>query len=68
MSEQAALLCLQSWAGFTKHAVTIVGETPKRFRVRIDEDMVRLPSKRTGRRGDVFFVPKHAVKLVKDKA
>ncbi len=60
-----AVLALDSWAGRTEHPVEIVGETPKRYRVRILEDWLILPSKRVAERGDVVLVPKYAVRVLR---
>ncbi len=54
-------LCLNDWAGFHKHPVEIVRETPKRYQVRLLEDM-RLPSRRWGQKGQLVMVPKYAIK------
>lgn len=54
-------LCMDGWAGFHKEPVEIVGETPKRYRVRLLADC-RLPGRlRFGKKGDVVLVPKYAV-------
>jgi hypothetical protein len=49
----------QSWAGLTWHPATLVGETPKRYRVRWLETFF------SGRRraGTIQLVPKHAVRF-----
>lgn len=62
MTDQKAYLLLDSWAGREKHEVEIVGETAKRYRIRLLSD-VRLPSKRDGKAGDVVLVPKYAIKI-----
>jgi hypothetical protein len=59
---QSAVLLLNGWSGRSEHPIELVGETPKRYRVRLLCD-VRLPSRRQGRAGDVILVPKHAIKL-----
>ena len=61
-----AVLALDSWAGRTEHPVEIVGETPKRYRVRILEDWLGLPSRRVASRGDVVLVPKYAVRILRE--
>ena len=54
-------LCMNGWEGFTKEPVEIVGETPKRYRVKLLKDC-RLPGRnRRGERGDIVLVPKYAV-------
>jgi hypothetical protein len=52
-----ALLHLQSRAGHTEHKVSVLGETPKRFRVRFEEDV----HFGLGVKGTTRLVPKHAV-------
>jgi len=54
-------LMLDGWGGRSEHPVEIVGETPKKYRVRL-LGYVRLPGGREGKKGDVVLVPKHAVK------
>ena len=55
-------LLFDSWAGRTRVFVEVVGDTPKRTRVRLMEDC-KLPGRnRWGRAGDVILVPKDAVK------
>lgn len=53
-------LHLQGWHGKSKHPVEIIGETPKRIRVRMCEK-VNLPSRRVADVGAVVLVPKYAV-------
>jgi hypothetical protein len=55
-------IALDTWAGRRYYPVEIVGETPKRVRVRIlATDGVMLPGGRYARCGEVVLVPKHAV-------
>jgi hypothetical protein len=61
-----AVVVVQSWAGRSVVPVTIVGETKMLWRVRLDADK---PRKLAGRNvwrqpGDVFLVPKTAVRLL----
>lgn len=57
-----AFLVLDSWAGRSYHPVEILGETPKKYRVRIlSPDGVRLPRYRYAALGDVVLVPKTAI-------
>lgn len=56
------VLLIDSWAGRSRHPVEIVGETPKKYRVKLLEK-ARLPGKRC-ESGDIVLVPKTAVKLV----
>lgn len=55
-----AALLLDGWAGRERHKVEVIGETPKRYRVRLLAD-TRLPSNRQHKAGDVVLVPKYAV-------
>lgn len=55
-------LALDSWAGRRLHAVEVLGETPKKARVRITTaDGVMLPGRRRASCGDVVLVPKDAL-------
>lgn len=52
---------VQSWAGVHEVPVEVIGETPKRYRVRILKDD-RWPGRRNSvKSGDVKLVPKHAL-------
>lgn len=53
--ERPARLHLNGWAGHTTHAVTVLAETPKRYRVRFEEDAYRY------RKGEIRLVPKRSV-------
>lgn len=54
-------IVLDGWAGIVKYPVEIIGETPKRYRVRCKNTFS------IGRiyhfSGDEFLVPKHAVEI-----
>ena len=50
-----AYLHLNSWAGHTKHLVTIIRETPKRYEIELRENCIK------GRIGKIITVPKYAV-------
>ena len=63
----AAYLVLDSWAGRERIPVEIVGETPKRYRVRLLADAL-LPSRRHCAAGDVVLVPRYAVRVDGDQA
>lgn len=53
---------IDGWAGRISYAVEVVGETPKRYKVRLLED-ARLPGRnRRGAKGDIVTVPKPAVR------
>lgn len=57
---------LTGWHGTTWHRCVVVGETPKRYRVRLEED-ARLPGRnRSGNAGDVVLMPKDAVRFGND--
>lgn len=63
-----ACLVLDTWAGRLRYPVEVVGETPKRLRVRILEpDGVMLPSRRFAKYGEVVLVPKYAVSHSREK-
>lgn len=44
--ERAGRVWYQSWAGLTSTRVLVIGETPKRYRVRFVDGTVRLVPKR----------------------
>lgn len=54
-------LALDGWAGIRHIPVEILGETPKRYRVRLCND-ARLPGGREKKKGDVVLVPKTAIR------
>jgi hypothetical protein len=56
-SEQA-FVHLNSWAGRTKHSVTILKETPKRYYVRWDDQTSFLGRFETG---CYYYIPKYAI-------
>jgi hypothetical protein len=54
-------ICMDGWAGFHKEPVEIVGETPKKYRVKLLKDC-RLPGRwREGKAGQIILVPKYVV-------
>jgi hypothetical protein len=53
-----AVVNLDGWAGRTQVRVTVLGETPQRYRVRYEEDA---GYSRGARQGSVKLVPKYAV-------
>ena len=61
-TERPALLCLDGWAGRVNIRVAVIGETAKRYRVRLEE-AAHLPSRRFAAAGDVVMVPRYAVRL-----
>lgn len=63
MADRTGVLCMDSWAGRAEVPVTIIGETPKRYRVILGRDC-RLPGRgRFGTKGQAVLVPKAAVRL-----
>lgn len=64
MSAEIAVLVLDTWAGRRHHAVEVVGETPKKVRVRIlTSGGVMLPGRRYVPCGETVLVPTHAVRI-----
>ena len=57
-----AVLVLDGWAGRERIPCEVVGETPKRYRIKLQRDAL-LPGRRRCQAGDVVFVPKYAVKM-----
>ena len=54
-------LHMETWAGHRKYPVTIVGETPTRFRVLIDHDGGVNIRNRHAEKGSIVLVPKYAI-------
>lgn len=62
MSATAKCIVLDTWAGRRYYAVEVVGETPKKARVRIlTPGGVMLPGRRHVQYGEIALVPKHAI-------
>lgn len=62
MSAVIKSLVLDTWAGRRYYAVEIVGETPKKARIRIlTPGGVMLPGRRYVNCGETVLVPKHAI-------
>lgn len=62
MSTAAKCVVLDTWAGRRYYAVEVVGETPKKARIRVlAPDGVMLPNRRYVQCGDIALVPKHAI-------
>jgi len=57
-------LGLQGWHGLTWTEVEIVGETPKKYRIKALRDMRLGGRLRTLRRGYTALVPRHAIRLL----
>ena len=62
-----AQLGLSGWHGLTWHPVTVIGETPTKYRIRLEE-AVRLPGGREKAAQEEVFVPKQAVRFSRDTA
>ena len=60
--ERAGVVALDGWAGRTEVPVTVVGETPTRYRVRRGA-AATLPGYRRRVTGDVVLVPRAAVRI-----
>lgn len=57
-------ILVDGWAGYQRIPVEILGETPKRYRVKLIERS-KLPGRNNWRNaGDVVLVPKHAVRIM----
>jgi hypothetical protein len=62
MNTSVKAIVLDTWAGRRYYAVEVVGETPKKARVRIlTPGGVRLPGRRYAHCNDIVLVPKHAL-------
>ena len=58
----AKCVVLDTWAGRRYYAVEVVGETPRKVRVRVlTPGGIMLPGRRYARCGEIVLVPKHAV-------
>ncbi len=65
MADRPAMLCLESYAGRTEQVVVVVGETPKRYRIRALEWTRLGGGSRFLRVGDTALVPKYAVRFIR---
>ena len=62
MSANPKAIVLDTWAGRRYYAVEVIGETPKKVRVRIlTQGGVMLPGRRYIHCGEEVLVPKNAV-------
>lgn len=62
LSAELKFLVLDTWAGRRYYSVELVGQTPKRARVRVlTPGGVMLPGRRYVNCGETVLVPKHAV-------
>jgi len=57
-----AVLSLESWAGTLRKRVEIIGETPRRYRIRV-VDGYRVRGRRSFSPGDVTLVPRWAISV-----
>lgn len=57
---RSAFLNLDTWAGRARVFVTVIAETPKRFRVRCEQRAFRMHP------GEVRLVPKYAITFVEE--
>jgi len=64
--ERPAMIVLNGWGGlFEQRGLTVVAETPKRYRIRADRERIRLAGRfRYLEVGQTALVPKHAVVLL----
>ena len=63
MSTAAKCVVFDTWAGRRYYAVEVVGETPKKARIRVlTPGGVMLPNRRYVQCGEIALVPKHAIK------
>lgn len=63
MKTAAKCVVLDTWAGRRYYAVEVVGETPKKARIRVlTPGGVMLPGRRYVQCGEVVLVPKHGIK------
>lgn len=59
MNSDHAVLILNTYAGRREYPILIIGETPKKFRVKIlSQTNVILPGRRIANYGDIILVPK----------
>ena len=60
-----SLLCLNGWEGRTETPIWIIGETPKRYRIRASQRTKLAGRNRWLESGETALVPKSAVRLTK---
>lgn len=63
MSERPAVVCTDGFEGRREHPVVVVGETPKKYRVRLNLDHAQRIGRSIRYPGENFLVPKGAVRL-----
>lgn len=60
--ERGAVLMIRGWHGYSECPCTVVGETPKKYRV-VFLTKQDLPGRRVAEAGVQVLVPKHAIKF-----
>ena len=61
-SATAKCIVLDTWAGRRYYAVELIGETPKKARIRVlTPGGIMLPNRRYVQFGEIALVPKHAI-------
>lgn len=63
MAERGGLLCLDGWSGRVEQPVAVIGETPKRYRIRAITRTRLAGLYRWLKPGDTALVPKNAIKF-----
>lgn len=61
LTPKRVILRLQGWAGLTEQWVLLVGETPKRYRIRATETTKLAGRCRWIKTGEEALIPRHAV-------
>jgi hypothetical protein len=61
---EKGILCLDGWAGRSETPVEIVGETPKRYRIRAVQRMTLPGRARWIDAGEIVLVPKYSVRRI----
>ena len=61
-----AVVCVNSWAGRQEHKCTVVGETPKRCRIMVDQPTALPPKYTLLLPGMKRLVPKTAIRFTED--
>lgn len=62
-NKRIGILCVDGWSGRTEDRVEIIGETPKRYRIRADRRIKLAGRDRWLEVGDDVLVPKTAVRI-----
>jgi hypothetical protein len=61
--ERSAVLMIQGWHGYSECPCTVVGQTPKKYRIVFVQKQI-LPGRRVAEAGVHVLVPKHAIRFV----